>query len=254
MSRTIVSAINRGTFKLADWTLMPKRGRKQQQQPQPQSVAQPLPLALAAAEETLFTTPNYNPDHNPDLGHETSLETVAVAEHDLATELAAAIKSVAHDLRSDRPKRYTYEEWTRFTTLIRFSRRRQRHNSNYSSNNPNPNNSSSGSGSGSGSRVHVHVNEETSSTHSGGSGGGNKSNSSSSDDREDLVEWDWIGEDSPMLADITEAEWVLDRLCESLNRYTKRQAEKVCVVSIFIPFTTRWKKRRSLTYPTRVAA
>ncbi|KAI0022541.1 hypothetical protein F4780DRAFT_777605 [Xylariomycetidae sp. FL0641] len=38
---------------------------------------------------------------------------------------------------------------------------------------------------------------------------------------EALVEWDWIGEDSPMLADSTESEWVLDRLCESLNRYTR---------------------------------
>jgi len=41
---------------------------------------------------------------------------------------------------------------------------------------------------------------------------------------EGLVEWDWIGEDSPMLADISESEWVLDRLCESLNRYTRKQA------------------------------
>ncbi len=30
-----------------------------------------------------------------------------------------------------------------------------------------------------------------------------------------------------MLADITEAEWVLDRLCESLNRYTRRQSTRV---------------------------
>lgn len=39
---------------------------------------------------------------------------------------------------------------------------------------------------------------------------------------DELMEWDWIGEDSPMLADISEAEWVLNRLCESLDRYTKR--------------------------------
>jgi potassium channel subfamily K len=34
-----------------------------------------------------------------------------------------------------------------------------------------------------------------------------------------LIEWDWIGEDSPMLAEQTEPEWVLDRLCESLLRF-----------------------------------
>lgn len=45
---------------------------------------------------------------------------------------------------------------------------------------------------------------------------------------EGLVEWDWIGEDSPMLANVSESEWVLDRLCESLNRYTRRQARLVC--------------------------
>lgn len=47
------------------------------------------------------------------------------------------------------------------------------------------------------------------------------------EEEEGLVEWDWLGEDSPMLADITEAEWVLNRLCESLNRYTRRQANQV---------------------------
>ncbi|KKA24341.1 hypothetical protein T310_1626 [Rasamsonia emersonii CBS 393.64] len=34
-----------------------------------------------------------------------------------------------------------------------------------------------------------------------------------------LIQWDWIGEDSPMLAEETEPEWVLNRLCESLLRY-----------------------------------
>jgi hypothetical protein len=34
-----------------------------------------------------------------------------------------------------------------------------------------------------------------------------------------IIDWDWIGENSPMLAEQTEPEWVLDRLCESLIRY-----------------------------------
>lgn len=37
-----------------------------------------------------------------------------------------------------------------------------------------------------------------------------------------VVEWDWIGEDSPMLSDQSETEWVLDRLCESLLRLLKK--------------------------------
>ena len=44
------------------------------------------------------------------------------------------------------------------------------------------------------------------------------------EEHEGLVEWDWIGENSPMLADESETEWVLERLCESLNRYTRHQA------------------------------
>ncbi|PLB35013.1 voltage-gated potassium channel [Aspergillus candidus] len=33
-----------------------------------------------------------------------------------------------------------------------------------------------------------------------------------------LLDWDWIGVESPMMAGRTEPEWVLDRLCESLVR------------------------------------
>lgn len=41
------------------------------------------------------------------------------------------------------------------------------------------------------------------------------------EEEKDLVEWDWIGENSPMMADKSEAEFVLDRLCESLERYVR---------------------------------
>lgn len=53
---------------------------------------------------------------------------------------------------------------------------------------------------------------------------------------EGVVGWDWIGEDSPLLANITEAEWVLDRLCESLDRYTRRQAMLAVSVVFSLPF------------------
>ncbi|KAF2089620.1 voltage-gated potassium channel [Saccharata proteae CBS 121410] len=42
------------------------------------------------------------------------------------------------------------------------------------------------------------------------------------EETEGLVEWDWIGEDSPMMATESESEFVLDRLLESLTRYVKR--------------------------------
>jgi potassium channel subfamily K len=41
-------------------------------------------------------------------------------------------------------------------------------------------------------------------------------------DEEGVVEWDWIGENSPLMTRGTEADFVLDRLCESMNRYIHR--------------------------------
>lgn len=42
------------------------------------------------------------------------------------------------------------------------------------------------------------------------------------EEEEGLIEWDWIGEDSPMMAEQSEPEFVLDRLVESLVRYLRR--------------------------------
>ncbi|KAJ5199871.1 Ion transport 2 [Penicillium cf. griseofulvum] len=45
------------------------------------------------------------------------------------------------------------------------------------------------------------------------------------EDEYGLLNWDWIGESSPLLAKQTEPQWVLDRLCESLIRYVSTQEE-----------------------------
>jgi potassium channel subfamily K len=37
-----------------------------------------------------------------------------------------------------------------------------------------------------------------------------------------MIDWDWIGEDSPMMNETTETQFVLERLIESLVRYLKR--------------------------------
>ncbi|KAI1640269.1 hypothetical protein F4809DRAFT_648060 [Biscogniauxia mediterranea] len=119
-----------------------------------------------------------NTRENTDAASLSHIEEDSLNEHHLARQLAQAIRSVAHDLRVDPPRQYSYAEWAHFTKLIRFS---------------------SGAG-----REAVEAREE----------------------EEGLVEWDWIGEDSPMLSDSTEAEWVLDRLCESINRYTRRNSRR----------------------------
>lgn len=43
------------------------------------------------------------------------------------------------------------------------------------------------------------------------------------EDEEGLVNWDWIGNDSPMMSTMSESEWLLERLCESLVRLEKRK-------------------------------
>ncbi|THW51407.1 voltage-gated potassium channel [Aureobasidium pullulans] len=41
-------------------------------------------------------------------------------------------------------------------------------------------------------------------------------------DQDGLIEWDWIGEHSPLMAQQSEAAFVLDRLCESMARYVRK--------------------------------
>lgn len=201
MSSTVIAAINRGTFTLADWTIMPKEGvwhdfltnhprlrewlsRKQKEREAKKRIQHGFEVQNPDAPQIPIVD-DVEPDPgSPSLGQvvEEIEEPVEHTEHDLARKLATAIKHVANDLRADKPKKYSYEEWVEFTRLIRFST----HNA-------------------------QEVEEE--------------------EEEEGLVEWDWIGEDSPMLADVSESEWILDRLCESLNRYTRRQGR-----------ATRWEE------------
>ncbi|KAK3485787.1 uncharacterized protein B0T23DRAFT_407879 [Neurospora hispaniola] len=166
MSSTVVRAVNRGAFKVADWTIMPtsKRGvldKYIQKHPWLQKFVG----KRQDAEE---------PSCDDGAGTEQPRNLVGPAEgadeqeEDLPSLLSQTIKSIAHDLRFSPQKRYSYEEWQLFTQLIQFTQRED----------------------------------------------------------DSRMTWDWLSEDSPLLADITEAEWVLDRLCESLDRYTRSSSHQ----------------------------
>jgi potassium channel subfamily K len=43
------------------------------------------------------------------------------------------------------------------------------------------------------------------------------------ENEEGLVNWDWIGDDSPMVSGVSESEWLMERLIESLVRLEKRK-------------------------------
>jgi potassium channel subfamily K, other eukaryote len=167
MGDTVIASFQRGTFKLADWTVLPKTGiwrkflekhpwllfyiqkyidRKNLKKRQEQGIPGPA----SAEEENIPPT----------------LEELAKEdhdEHDIAKKLAAAIRRTANHLRAEPPRRYSYEEWVEITRLIRFS-----------------------------TMTEMEVAED--------------------EEEEGLVNWDWIGENSPLLATEGEAEWVLDRL------------------------------------------
>ncbi|TAQ91052.1 hypothetical protein B7494_g586 [Chlorociboria aeruginascens] len=197
MGDTVISAINRGTFTLADWTVMPKEGvwhdflqnhsrlrdwlerkaKNREAKTEEREAQKRVEEGFALQDPDEGGETSEDPLSKSNISLEKLAEEPAESiEHDLARKLALAIKKTANDLRADKPKKYSYEEWVEFTRLIRFS-------------------------------SHNAVEEEE------------------EEEEEGLVEWDWIGEDSPMLADVGESEWVLDRLCESLNRYTRRQSK-----------------------------
>ncbi|CCC13575.1 unnamed protein product [Sordaria macrospora k-hell] len=170
MSSTVVSAVNRGAFKIADWTIMPtsKRGvldKYIQKHPWAKRFIGKKPDGEESAVQA-----DANTEQPKDLAR--SPEGTGEQDDDLPNLLYQTIKSIAHDLRFSPRKRYSYEEWELFTRLIQFTQ----------------------------------TEEEV--------------------EHDGPMAWDWLSEDSPLLADITEAEWVLDRLCESLDRYTRSSSRQ----------------------------
>jgi len=196
MGDTVILAINRGTFTLADWTVLPKEGvwkefldnhstlrsyleRKTKERETSKRLERGFELQDPDAAGVLENSADPN---SPESAIDTGLaleklcdEPPILSDHDLARKLALAIKRTANDLQAEPPKVYSYEEWVEFTRLIRFSKE-------------------------------------------------DAEDVESEEAENGLIEWDWIGEDSPMLADVGESQWILDRLCESLNRYTRKQA------------------------------
>ncbi|KAL9130533.1 MAG: hypothetical protein Q9217_001301 [Psora testacea] len=188
MGDTVIASFKRGTFQLADWTVLPKAGiwrdfckahpwllrwmQKRQQKEEKKSgkrMAEGFATGSGPADDGDVNTPA------PTLEDVRLLDDLD--ENALARRLAIAIRRTANELHCDPPKRYTYEQWAEYTRLIRFS------------------------------RLDPEQLEEA-------------------EEEEGLVEWDWIGEESPMLANKSESEWILDRLCESLDRFLRKQQQQ----------------------------
>ncbi|KAF2101426.1 putative potassium channel, partial [Rhizodiscina lignyota] len=182
MGDTIISGFKKGTYAVADFTVLPKEGVWR-------SLLDKFPWLvrwlqnLQEQKRIKRGIPGPEDEENAPPPHANIEELAGEAEEDeagrppsdaeLARGLADAIRRTAHDLTLETPRKYNYEEWVEFTRLIRFT-------------------------------------------------AGSKKKATEEEEEEGLIGWDWIGEDSPMMSGVGEAEFVLDRLCESMNRYMRR--------------------------------
>ncbi|KAJ5098619.1 hypothetical protein N7532_005620 [Penicillium argentinense] len=218
MSDTIVAAIKKSTEKLSDYTVMPRSGayksflghfpfimRFFQNREEKKRIKRGFQVGTGAdvtgepdegpsTAQTDKDVEQSGPACSPpptDHPHRT-LEELArdrnPSPYELAQQLAFAIRRTSHDVREGKRKRYSYEEWVEYTGLIQFTSPQSRP------------------------------------TSSGAAQGQDRS-TSVDEDEFGVLNWDWIGDNSPMLAQQTEPEWILDRLCESLVRYVSTQEQ-----------------------------
>ncbi|KAJ5620235.1 hypothetical protein N7510_004219 [Penicillium lagena] len=213
MSDTVVASFKHGTEKIGDWLVLPQSGKYK-------IFLGHFPCILGFMEKheekkrvqrgfQVGADADTNEDEDAEMGNQSTstpdpnhpkrtIEELAEAKpssFELAQQLAFAIRRTTKDATDGERKRYSYEEWVEFTRLIQFTDPRIR-----------PPSSSS-----------------TESRQIPGADGGPIEEE---EDEFGVFNWDWIGENSPMLAKQTEPEWVLDRLCESLIRYVSTQETK----------------------------
>ena len=219
MSDTIVAGIKHSTEKFADFTFMPRSKsyrsclshfprllRMLQRHEEKQRVKRGFPIGTLAedvvdpedepssAQDPEKTAPPAPRKHSNEEHPIRTIEELALepnpSPYELAEQLAFAIRRTTQDAREGKRKRYSYEEWVEYTRLIQFT-------------DPKSRPTSSANGTQRFGDFSISVDE----------------------DEFGVLNWDWIGENSPMLAHNTEPEWILDRLCESLIRYVCTQEQ-----------------------------
>jgi potassium channel subfamily K, other eukaryote len=142
-------------------------------------------------------------------------DKIAEDEHHYRHLLISEMKRVYSYVNAEPPKKFTYEEWAYYLSLLGEDEHDQRYHR----------------------RAPVKVQDPK------GRADFEKSNSSSSDnievkekdtqqdapvnqfakDKEDIEEWSWLGDRSPLLGDKDEAAWILERLFAVLERDLKKQ-------------------------------
>lgn len=141
---------------------------------------------LEAGRERTLDSSDGSDDPADDSRAPKTIQELAAEELDepnMTRGLAYALRRVADDMKRDPHKHYQYEEWVEFTRYIRFSRLDK-----------------------------VIKDAEQ------------RGKQLQYDETVDgVIEWDWLDSNSPMTSEQSEAEWVLDRLLESLLRVIRRK-------------------------------
>ncbi|KAF2768260.1 hypothetical protein EJ03DRAFT_383454 [Teratosphaeria nubilosa] len=177
---TVIKKFKTGTFRLADFTVLPKHGVWRDFVEEQHWLVTWLQQRKERKEAKKRLEEGFRTGPDPNLVPTPTIDELARDEPshvELARRLPAAIKKVAADVKNSSNKHYSYEEWVEFTRLIRFSARKP------------------------------------------------EDRETADEEEEGLIEWDWIGEDSPMMSKGSEAEFVLERLCESMNRWVKQNTQ-----------------------------
>ncbi|KAJ5782427.1 Ion transport 2 [Penicillium paradoxum] len=200
MSDTVVVSFKRATDIIADYLVLPQSGIYRSTLGRIPGIGQ----FLASRQERKRVKHGFQlegadePESGESADSEEARDNENLAEshpHQTLEELARdpspleLAQQLAFSIR--KRKRYSYEEWVEFTRLIQFTDPRSRLRS---------------------SSENQSVSGEY---------------AANTEDEYGLLNWDWIGENSPIVTKQTEPEWVLDRLCESLIRYVSTQEDSL---------------------------
>jgi len=212
----------RADDKGADVESGPHNGRTNQQTMSPARVTLRMSSSDRVRGQKTTTSSEGGPQSTSEQGDKTRDMTKhqmpgAITTKDFAPQLSAAIRRVARDIKLEPPKKYSFDEWLYFTKLIRYSSS-DRVNMKTAVAMTRSREDTGALGVREERRLRA---VETVNDDDDEFDGGEDDPAESS-----LVYWDWIGEDSPMLSDASEAQWVLDRLCESLTRYARWQSRR----------------------------
>ncbi|MCJ1468608.1 Potassium channel [Pseudocyphellaria aurata] len=109
--------------------------------------------------------------------------------------LIKELRSVLKHLDESPPRKYTYEEWAWFLRLM------GEDESSHTSHRKAP------------IKVKKHLGDQP------------DLQQGQTDDRDQLQQWSWVGNRSPLMGDTEEAEWVLERLSATLEKELKRQSK-----------------------------